>query len=476
MVGCYCRVSTQEQAVNGHSIDEQIERTNKYADAVGWKVYKTYTDAGYSGSNTDRPALQMLITDVKKGIIDKVLVYKLDRLSRSQKDTLMLIEDVFLANGCDFVSMSENFDTSSPFGRAMIGILAVFAQLEREQIKERMTMGREARAKQGKYTGSFNSPVGYRYVNGELVTEPYEKMQVVRIYNDYLSGMSFFGIAEKLNAEGFTQHGRRWQYETVRHILQSRLYLGEVSFKQKWYKGTHEPFISEETFNMVQRRIEEKRKAFNMMNRRDGKATSYFGGILYCGQCGCKMSRRTHKLRGKVYNYYCCNSKAYSRMEKKKHIKCNSSHLKMEKVDEVIFNEIRKLRFEPVEIKHETHDDEIEQIKTRITKIDGQIEKLIDLYTIRNVPVDNVQNRISALTEEKEKLTATLADLEEKNNKMPESEIVNLSKELASILPNENTSCEGESNIEKVRAIIEMLIIKVEVLDYENMTIYWNFN
>ena len=177
IVGIYVRVSTPEQAVNGHSIDEQIERTQKYCDAMNWTVYKVYTDAGFTGSNTARPAMQNLIKDVRDGKINKVLVYKLDRLSRSQKDTLMLIEDIFLANNVDFVSMSENFDTATPFGRAMIGILAVFAQLEREQIKERMAMGKIARAKQGKFHGSAKIPIGYDYIDGELVTNEYEKIQ-----------------------------------------------------------------------------------------------------------------------------------------------------------------------------------------------------------------------------------------------------------------------------------------------------------
>ncbi|WP_239828203.1 recombinase family protein, partial [Streptococcus pneumoniae] len=98
-----------------------------------WNVYKVYTDGGFSGSNTDRPALESLIKDAKKRKFDTVLVYKLDRLSRSQKDTLHLIEDVFIKNGIEFLSLQENFDTSTPFGKAMIGLLSVFAQLEREQ-------------------------------------------------------------------------------------------------------------------------------------------------------------------------------------------------------------------------------------------------------------------------------------------------------------------------------------------------------
>ena len=155
MIAIYVRVSTAEQKMHGYSVGEQIDRLTNFSKALGYDKPQIYNDAGYSGATLDRPALSVLINDVKARKVEKVLVYKLDRLSRSQKDTLMLIEDIFLQNGCDFVSISENFDTSTPLGRAMIGILAVFAQLEREQIKERMSMGREARAKQGKYAGSW---------------------------------------------------------------------------------------------------------------------------------------------------------------------------------------------------------------------------------------------------------------------------------------------------------------------------------
>ena len=117
-VALYVRVSTDIQ-VDGYSIDEQIERLEKYCDANRWIVYNKYIDPGYSGSNMDRPGLTDMIKDIRHKKIDLVLVYKLDRLSRSQKDTLYLIEEEFLPNGVDFISMTENFDTSSPFGRAM---------------------------------------------------------------------------------------------------------------------------------------------------------------------------------------------------------------------------------------------------------------------------------------------------------------------------------------------------------------------
>ncbi|MDD3394070.1 MAG: recombinase family protein, partial [Anaerotignum sp.] len=166
MVFGYIRVSTDNQLEN-YSIDEQVDRLTAYCKAKDWVLVKIYTDGGFSGGNTNRPALRQMLEDIKKVDVDAVIVYKLDRLSRSQKDTLMLIEDVFLSSDVDFISINENFDTSTPFGRAMIGILSVFAQLEKDQITERFTMGRIGRGKAGYFHGGGNAPHGYDYVNGK---------------------------------------------------------------------------------------------------------------------------------------------------------------------------------------------------------------------------------------------------------------------------------------------------------------------
>ena len=120
----YVRVSTARQAEEGYSISQQIERLRKYCEAMGWVLVKIYTDDGYSGGSLERPALDEMIADIKNGSADIVLVDKLDRLSRSQFDTLYLIQKVFDANGVAFVSRNEAFDTSTPFGKAMVGILS----------------------------------------------------------------------------------------------------------------------------------------------------------------------------------------------------------------------------------------------------------------------------------------------------------------------------------------------------------------
>lgn len=154
-VAIYIRVSTTEQAEEGFSVPAQKEKLINYCKAREWIISDIYIDPGYSGSNINRPAIQKLITEIKN--FDIVLVYKLDRLSRSQKDTLHLIEDVFLNNKVDFVSLSEAFDTFTPFGRASIGILSVFAQLERENIKEWSKLGKKERAKNGLFHGGLMS-------------------------------------------------------------------------------------------------------------------------------------------------------------------------------------------------------------------------------------------------------------------------------------------------------------------------------
>ena len=205
-VAIYVRVSTKEQAMEGYSVGEQTERLTKFCEAHDWMIVKIYTDAGHSGADTDRPALQEMLQDIRDRKIDKVLVYKLDRLSRSQKDTLKLIEDEFLEHNTDFESMTEKLDTSTPHGRAMIGILAAFAQLEREMITERMSMGMEARMKEGKWRGGAQIPFGYDYdlEKEKLTVNEYEAAIVKDLFKEYTEGTPLHSIAQELRDTGRT--------------------------------------------------------------------------------------------------------------------------------------------------------------------------------------------------------------------------------------------------------------------------------
>ena len=474
MIGCYIRVSTQEQASEGYSVSEQTDRLKKYSEAMKWDV-KFYTDGGFSGANMDRPALQKLIKDVESGLIDKVLVYKLDRLSRSQKDTLYLIEDVFLANNCDFVSMNENFDTSSPFGRAMIGILAVFSQLEREQIKERMTMGLEARAKEGKFHGSAVSPIGYDYIDGELVINEFEKMQVEQIFQMYLKGYSPNSIVEHLNGKGLFHKYGKWNRKTVKALLSRKTYLGLIEHKGNIYQGNHEPIISQEIFDAVQAIKKDKSKDYSD-GKRNGLVVSYLGGLLYCAHCGAKYSKETkyHKTKAtsKPYLYYVCNSRLKRNPSLIVDAECKNKRWRMNELDQIVFDEIKKLALDPDYIKaiksSKKKDNRPKVIDKKIESLDNQLTKLMELYSLDGISFEALQEKINELktkklllSEEKTKI------LLEKEKELTKDQALTLVKSFESILE--------DGSFEEIRQIITALIEKIEI-DGENITIYWKFS
>ena len=461
MIALYKRVSTTEQAQNGHSLDEQEERMRNYCKAFKWDNLKVYCDGGYSGSNLQRPAVQRLISDIQAHKIEKVIVYKLDRLSRSQKDTLMLIEDTFLKNGCDFVSISENFDTSTPLGRAMIGILSVFAQLEREQIKERMFMGKEARAKSGKYSSPV-VPIGYDYINGELIPNDFEKQQIIYIFEEYAKGKSCLSIVNDLNEKGMTHKYGKWIEATLRTILEQKTYIGYVQYNRKWFKGIHQPLISEELFETVQKIVRRKYEQYMKWNQRAGKSNSYLAGVLYCSHCGAKYSKKTAHTtdNGKKYTnyYYTCNSRTKKNPALVTDPDCKNKHWKMSELDEMVFDEIRKLAFEKPKKEKTKRDNKA--IEKKIAEIDKKIERFMELYSLGNLPIDVIKQKIDELNEQKTKLSQIPEE------KITPLEAYDIAKSLDDILKN--------GDIGEINALVKSLIDKIEI-DGENISIYWAF-
>ena len=469
-IAIYSRVSTQEQARDGYSIGEQIERMEKYCDAMKWTVFDRYTDAGFSGGNTDRPALKKMLKDIKAGNIDKVLVYKLDRLSRSQKDTLDLIEDSFLAHDVDFISMTENFDTSTPFGRAMIGILSVFAQLEREQIKERMIMGLEARAKQGLFHGSNVIPIGYDYTDGHLIINEFEAMQIRQIFEDYASGLSPYAIADKLNEAGLCHKYGKWRSHTIRDILSKKTYIGFIKYREQWHVGEHDPIIEEDLFDRVQELRQKKSEEHMIFNRRSGKATSYLGGLLECGCCGAKYSKSSQRSNWNgvqyKYEYYACNSRQKKMPYLVKDPNCQNKIWRMNDLDSLVFDEIRKLATDPSRIVSEPQEDERPSvIRSKLDNLDDQMNRLMDLYAFKEIPIDLLRKRLDEMKDQRERLEAELERLE-KGKKISLADSIESAKGFDSVLE--------YGSFDEIRAVLGDLIEKI-VIDGEDVTIYWNF-
>lgn len=475
-VALYIRVSTQEQASEGYSVGEQTTRLKKYAEAMGWEIYKIYVDPGFSGGDTNRPGLKELISDVETGEIDKVVVYKLDRLSRSQLDTLYLIEKIFLAHNTDFVSMSENFDTSTPFGRAMIGILAVFAQLEREQIKERMNMGKQARAKEGKWNGG-TEPIGYDYnvTTGQLEINEYEKMQILELYDLYLKGTTLRAIETIFLEKGYKHKHGVWDPKAMKRVLRNNLNLGYMKYGGVDYQGEHEPIIDIDTYNKAVKLLDERVEAYKLTGIKPGGQTTFLGGIIYCKQCGAKYSKNDwSQPNGSKTKIYACYSRSKKVRKMIKDPNCKNKNWKRDELDGIIFEEIKKLAIDPTyihtirkdKVSSSDEPNKIEIIRKEIEKIDEQISRFMDLYGLGKFTIEQVDKKVDGLNDQKNALLKELSILNAEKGAITEEEAIEILESFEDVLER------GE--FDEIRTMIESLIYFIE-LDGDDVYIHWKF-
>lgn len=460
----YIRVSTQEQAQEGYSVGEQKERLIAYCKAQDWIIADIYVDGGYTGSNLKRPGIQQLIQDTDK--FDLVLVYKLDRLSRSQRDTLYLIEEVFLPNKVDFISMQESFDTSSPFGKAMIGLLAVFAQLEREQIKERTKMGRLARAKAGLYHGGGYIPIGYDYEDGKLVINPYEAQQVQKIFEWYLAGMSLQAIIDRLRDEGYTNRYSSYNsWSGIRYILENETYLGRIHFGDVLVENAHEPIISEDQFNAVQIMRGKRRRKNGVVSF---QAKYLLTGMLFCGKCGGRYYLRNS---GK-YRYYSCYSRTKQMREMVKDPGCKNKNWKADVLEPIIDAKIREVLHSPelvadIAASRPQPAPAVQSVKIekRIREIDRSIARLMELYQKDDIPPEVLGDSINKLYTEKTAL---------QNSVTPEPKSDVLPFDLAQELIADAAEVWDFADDEQKRRIMQGLITRIVLTD-DDVKIKWNF-
>jgi DNA invertase Pin-like site-specific DNA recombinase len=228
-VAAYVRVSTREQSDNGHGIEVQKEKIRQWARLHDVDHIRLFEDRGESGGTTDRPGLAGLLDVVGEGAIETVVVYKADRLSRSLRDLLTLLDERFEPNGVSFVSVSEQFDTSTASGRLFLQMLGSFSEFERNVITERTREGRKEKAKGGGHACG-EVPYGYRKgPEGEIEPDPDTAPTVRRIFRLRDEGATLREIADTLNAKGVpTKRGGQWHASTVSHILKNPKYRGRL--------------------------------------------------------------------------------------------------------------------------------------------------------------------------------------------------------------------------------------------------------
>ncbi|UCF08676.1 MAG: recombinase family protein [Thermoplasmata archaeon] len=249
-VAVYLRVSTTEQAKEGYSLSAQLERLRNYCRAREWEVAREYVDDGYSGRSIKRPAYKRMMEE--KDEWDMILVMKMDRIHRNSKNFMEMMDNL-RKWGKEFSSMQESLDTSTAMGRFVVDIIQRIAQLESEQIGERVYIGMKQKASTEGGILGFAHPYGYDYIKGELRINEREAEAVKFMFNLYIYGKSTRDIAEELDGSGYpTKRNGCWSARTVGKILKNPVYCGYLEWEDFVFKGEHESIISIDDFNLVQ--------------------------------------------------------------------------------------------------------------------------------------------------------------------------------------------------------------------------------
>lgn len=309
IAGLYPRVSTDDQVREGFSLDEQEKEMKKLCMYKNYQIYKVYREEGVSAKNMNRPKFQEMIQDLKDGKINRIIVYKLDRLTRSIQD-LEVICKLIEKYHCSLDSVSEEINTDTATGVFFIRMTTILAQLEIERTSERTKFGLKGAAKNGHFCGK--APIGYRKINKELVIDDLESEVVKEIFDDYVNGLSVCTITKKLNNKNALS--RNWRTTTIDRMLSNYIYCGDYLYgkRAKNMKPIHleniyPAIIDKETFKMVQTQKERNLKNYTR------KHTYVYMQKIVCSRCNKIMGGSSTTSRNKPTQIYykcnCCNTR-----------------------------------------------------------------------------------------------------------------------------------------------------------------------
>ena len=422
----YIRVSTEDQATEGFSINAQKEKLTKYLEANEWELYNIYIDDGISGKNLkDRPQIKKLIEEIKKKNINNVLVYKLDRLTRSLADLMNLIA-LFDEYECSLNSQTEKLDTSNAVGRMFLKIIGTFAEFERENLSERVSFGYEQKTREGGYT-NVNGVYGYNYVvgKGTLEINPLESEIVRDIYNMFLNGKAMMAIAKEFTEKKVsTKRGGSWSQSTIKSILTNPLYIGKIRYgvnkklKNRSFavEGTHESIIDEDTFNKVQDQIS-IRKKFNI--KKLPNINAYFSSVLICEKCGSRFHAKQQIQNGKLYITYYCNNRQIG--------KCDCPGISHNKVLEAFEEYIENIKLdESIEIKQDYDNDQEILLQKELDNIDRKRTRLQMLFIDEQINNIDYKEMITKLEKNRSQIIENIKLLLPKEKEINYNEITDI--------------------------------------------------
>ncbi len=375
-----------------------------------------------------------MVKDIKASKVQAIIVKKIDRLSRSLLDfeafmTLLQEKDI------EFISLKENFDTTSAMGKAMLRVALVFAQLEREQTSERLIDIFEYRASQGLYNGGTR-PFGYTNVNKELVPYPKERQIVELIFDKFIEAKSTTQVARFLNETGYRNRSAKlWDKRQIQKILQSPVYLGKIKWKTNLYQGIHQPLVTELRYNETQA-IFNKRKYLTEKS----STKALLQKLLFCGYCGSPMtpSHALNKIKIKYYYYRCTSTHSAEKGENS----CKYKYVPFKQIEPRLVDLLLSLadayHFKPVELKIDRHNQIVKtdqeaiesKLKTyelMLTNTKARKEKYLDSLIISQFMSNErelIKNKINELNLEEKQTQAEIYKHQFELNKKQE-EIIN---------------------------------------------------
>ncbi len=365
-----------------HNQREAAENYVKSQKHLGWKlVNANYDDGGYSGGNINRPALKKLKEDIISGKIDIVIVYKIDRLSRSLQDFVNL-STFFNEHGVSFISVTQQIDTESSMGKLMLNILLSFAQFEREMTSDRIKDKIAAAKKKGLWTGGI-LPIGYSSKDKKLIKNKDAKI-IQEIFEKIADGFSTQDLVLHLNKYNIlTNKGVKFYNNRIYGILNNQIYLGKVSHQGKYYEGKHKGFISKELWDKAHNQI----KSRPTDKRRVAKYPGLLKGLVFCRYCNCAMTPNYAKKKNNaVFRYYTCMS--IIRYGSKS---CHLKRVNSNELENIIEKEILKYLKNP-----EISINFLNKKKVEINKIEELWQKLpfdqkqiIAKEVIKNIFIDH---------------------------------------------------------------------------------------
>lgn len=343
-VAIYCRKSTThglDQAFT--SLDAQREAVEAYVRSqrgLGWVALpQRYDDGGFSGANTDRPAFQRLMADVEAGRIDVVAVYRIDRLSRSQRDFPQTL-DVFEKHGVQFVSVTEHFDTTTSMGKFTLSIIIAVAELERDTIASRTRDKIAASRRRGLWVGG-RPGLGYRLQDKRLVVVEDEAAQIREIFRLYLERGSLLAVVAELNRRGWmTKSGKPWNKNNLRTLLTRVVLVGKMPYMDEVHDGVHEAIVDQATWDAVQQQLRHHGRTGGSSTRNRWGAT--LKGLVRCGVCGSGMTHHYTAKGTRRYRYYVCDTAL-----KQGAAACPGSRVSAPELESFVVDRIRSIGEDP---------------------------------------------------------------------------------------------------------------------------------